>query len=67
LQSGRLELVVSTLYWQLGHPSERTNLIPVNACAPIRASDYFSAVDVAWEMATEVKIAEIRPLALTCI
>jgi len=67
LPSGRLELVVSTLYWQLGYPSERSNLMPVNACAPIRASDYFSGVDVAWDIATQVEIAEIRPLALTCI
>ncbi len=66
LPSGRLELVVSTLYWQLGHPSDRTTIIPVNVCVPTRASDYFSGVDVAWDTAARVEIAEIRTLARTC-
>jgi len=66
LPSGRLELVVSTLYWQLGHPSDRATIIPVNVCVPIRASDYFFGVDAAWEMAASIDPAEIRSLARTC-
>jgi len=67
LPSGRLDLVVSTLYWQLGHPSDRTTIIPVNVCVPIRASDYFSGVDVTWNTAAKAEIAEIRLLSSHCL
>ena len=66
LPSGRLELVVSTLYWQLGHPADRAVLIPVNLCVPLLSTDYFAGVDLAWNTAVEVNIEEIRPLESNC-
>ena len=66
LPSGRLELVVSTLYWQLGHPSNRETTIPVNMCVPNRARDYFAGRDMAWDIATSIEIPEIRSSAHIC-
>ena len=66
LPSGRLELVVSTLYWQLGHPSNRTKIIPVNLCVHTRAADYFTGTDVAWDLATREDISEIRTHQQSC-
>ncbi|NKB39426.1 MAG: hypothetical protein GKR93_20015 [Gammaproteobacteria bacterium] len=60
LPSGRLELAVSTLYWQLGHPSNRVNTIPVNKCVATKAKDYFAGRDIAWNTAASLEISKYR-------
>jgi hypothetical protein len=67
LPSGRLKLVVSTLYWQLGHPSNRESIIPINLCVPTKASDYFKGKDKVWDIAASIEIPRIRSAAHICM
>ena len=66
LPSGRLELVVSTLYWQLGHPSNRNTIIPVHSCVLTKANDYFAGTDLAWNTAVSIKTTGPGLSASTC-
>ena len=66
LPSGRLQLVVSTLYWQLGHPSNRESTLPVNLCVLTKASDFFKGKDKVWDIATSIDIPRIRSSAHIC-
>ncbi len=66
LPSGRLELVVSTLYWQLGHPADRAKILPIHLCVQPRASDYFAGRDVAWDLAAREDLVEIRAQEKLC-
>ena len=66
LPSGRLELVVSTLYWQLGHPSNRKATISVSKCVLTKASDYFAGRDMVWNTAASIEISEFGSSAHTC-
>jgi hypothetical protein len=66
LPSERLELVVSTLYWQLGHPSNRETGISVSMCVLTTASDYFAGRDTVWNTAASLEISEFGSSAHTC-
>jgi len=66
MPSGRLELVVSTLYWQLGHPSNRKATISVSKCVLTKASDYFAGRDLVWNTAASIEISEFGSSAHTC-
>ena len=48
-----MTLNISSLYWQLGHPSDNDPFIAVDIPVVPNASDYFNEIDSAYETATQ--------------
>lgn len=51
LPNSTLNLNISTLYWQLAHPSDHRKIIPIDIPVSNRAADYFNMIDAFYDAA----------------